>query len=104
MFRGRDYNIGVHAYLWWHCCAFQDHGIVVTMFCMSLQAWAHFDIAGAAMTKKQDGHRNAGGNGWGVHLIVSYIKAYRIVGSGEGSMHGFATGPDTQKMSLKCSL
>merc|ERR1712046_464804 len=39
--------------------------------------WAHFDIAGAAMPKEARGHVNAGGNGWGVELIVRYIQQFR---------------------------
>merc|ERR1712072_1347673 len=35
--------------------------------------WAHFDIAGAAMPAEPRGHINAGGNGWGVELVLRYI-------------------------------
>jgi leucyl aminopeptidase len=42
--------------------------------------WAHFDIAGAAMSKTARGHVNSGGNGWGVELIVRYIQQHRAAG------------------------
>ena len=38
-------------------------------------AWAHIDLAGPAMYSKARGHMPAGGTGFGVQLVTTYLMS-----------------------------
>lgn len=58
----------------WVRCAADGAVVSAQEFVEESVEWAHLDIAGAAMASKARGYLPAGGTGFGVQTLVSFLE------------------------------